>query len=102
MFHWFLGALPLRAVGYAGRKVRTTFENHDHLSLSFEFPGGVHVNFEANQLSPNGFKRVGEVIQMIRKGQVRWFKPEMAPSRATEVDREGKDGGDGFNGGRWV
>ncbi len=58
--HWFLGALPLRAVGYGGRKVRTTFEIYDHLSLSFEFPNGIHVNFEANQLSPPGFKKVGE------------------------------------------
>jgi predicted dehydrogenase len=60
MFHWFLGALPLRAVGYGGKKVRTTFEILDHLTLSFEFPNGIHVNFEANQLSPEGFKRVGE------------------------------------------
>lgn len=58
--HWFLGGLPLRAVGYGGRKVRTKFEIYDHLSPSFEFPKGVHVNFEANQLSPPGFKRVGE------------------------------------------
>ena len=61
MFHWFLGGLPLRAVGYGGRKVRTTISRScDHLSLSFEFPNGIHVNFEANQLSPPGFKRVGE------------------------------------------
>jgi predicted dehydrogenase len=60
MFHWFLGALPLRAVGYAGKKIRKDFETYDHLSLSFEFPDGIHVNFEANQLSPKGFKRVGE------------------------------------------
>jgi len=58
--HWFIGSLPTRAVGYGGRKVRTTMEIYDHLSLSFEFPGGIHVNFEANQLSPAGFKRVGE------------------------------------------
>ncbi len=60
VLHWFLGGLPLRAVGYAGTKVRTTMEIMDHLSLSFEFPNGIHVNFEANQLSPAGFGRVGE------------------------------------------
>ena len=60
MFHWFLGGLPLRAVGYGGKKVRQDFEIYDHLTLSFEFPNGIHVNFEANQLSPTGFKRVGE------------------------------------------
>ena len=60
VLHWFLGGLPFRAVGYAGRKVRTTMEILDHLSLSFEWPNGIHVNFEANQLTPPGFSRIGE------------------------------------------
>jgi predicted dehydrogenase len=60
VLHWFLEGLPLRAVGYAGTKVRTAMEILDHLTLSFEFPNGLHVNFEANQISPAGFSRVGE------------------------------------------
>src|SRR5712692_11140728 len=60
VLHWFLGATPIRAVGYGGRKVRTSMEILDHLSLTFEFPKDIHVNFEANQLTPPGFSRVGE------------------------------------------
>jgi len=60
VLHWFLEGLPLRAVGYAGTKIRTTMEILDHLTLSFEFPKGIHVNFEANQVSPPGFSRIGE------------------------------------------
>jgi len=60
VLHWFLGGLPLRAVGYAGTKVRTSMEILDHLTLSFEFPNGIHVNYEANQISPPGFSKVGE------------------------------------------
>lgn len=60
VLHWFLGSLPIRAVGMGGRKVRTTMDILDHLTLSYEFPGGFHVNFEANQLSPAGFSKVGE------------------------------------------
>lgn len=60
VLHWFLGARPIRVVGMGGRKVRTGMEILDHLSLSYEFPGGMHVNFEANQISPAGFRRVGE------------------------------------------
>ena len=60
VLHWFLGGLPIRAVGYGGTKVRTTMEIMDHLTLSFEWPNGIHVNFEANQLTPPGFNRVGE------------------------------------------
>jgi len=60
VLHWYLGATPLKAVGYAGRKVRTSMDIHDHLTLSYEWNNGVHVNFEANQLTPRGFNRVGE------------------------------------------
>jgi myo-inositol 2-dehydrogenase/D-chiro-inositol 1-dehydrogenase len=60
VLHWFLGARPIRAVGMGGRKVRTDMEILDHLTLSYEFPNGIHVNFEANQISPVGFRRVGE------------------------------------------
>lgn len=58
--HWFLDALPLRAVGYGGRKVRTSMDILDHLTVAYEWPDGIHVNFEANQLTPRGFLRVGE------------------------------------------
>ena len=60
VLHWFLGGLPARAAGYAGRKVRTTMEILDHLTLSFAWPNGIHVNFEANQISPAGFSKIGE------------------------------------------
>jgi predicted dehydrogenase len=60
VLHWFLNARPSRAAGMAGRKVRTSMEILDHLTLSYEFPNGLHVNFEANQLSPAGFAHVGE------------------------------------------
>ena len=60
VLHWFLDARPTRAVGMAGRKVRTNMEILDHLTLSFEFPKGIHVNYEANQISPPGFSKVGE------------------------------------------
>jgi predicted dehydrogenase len=60
VLHWFLNARPIRAAGMGGRKVRSSMEILDHLTLSFEFPGGMMVNFEANQLSPPGFSKVGE------------------------------------------
>lgn len=60
VLHWFLNTTPTSAVGRGGRKVRTNMEILDHLSLTFTFPGDIHVNFEANQLSPPGFSHVGE------------------------------------------
>ncbi len=60
VLHWFLGGLPIRAVGYGGRKVRTTMDLMDHLTLVFEWPNGIHVNFEANQLTPRGYSKIGE------------------------------------------
>jgi myo-inositol 2-dehydrogenase / D-chiro-inositol 1-dehydrogenase len=60
VLHWFLNARPIRAVGMGGRKVRKNMDILDHLTVVYEFPGDMHVNFEANQISPAGFKRVGE------------------------------------------
>jgi myo-inositol 2-dehydrogenase/D-chiro-inositol 1-dehydrogenase len=60
VLHWFLNARPISAVGMGGTKVRTSMEILDHLSLTFEFPNNIHVNFEANQISPPGFSKVGE------------------------------------------
>jgi predicted dehydrogenase len=81
VLHWFLEGLPIRAVGYAGTKVRTTMEILDHLTLSFEFPNGIHVNFEANQVSPPGFGRVGEEFS--------GTKGLLATSRARLVHHKG-------------
>ncbi|MGI8745058.1 MAG: Gfo/Idh/MocA family protein [Bryobacteraceae bacterium] len=60
VLHWFLDARPIRAVGMGGRKVRKSMDILDHLTVAYEFPDDMHVNFEANQISPAGFKRVGE------------------------------------------
>lgn len=60
VLHWFLGGTPIRAVGLGGTKLRKTMNLMDHLSLSYEFPDGVYVNYEANQLTPPGYSRVGE------------------------------------------
>jgi myo-inositol 2-dehydrogenase / D-chiro-inositol 1-dehydrogenase len=68
VLHWFLG-LPSRVVGYGGTKLRTSMEILDHLSLAFEFPNGIEVNFEANQMSPPGIGKVGEEF-VGRKGMI--------------------------------
>ncbi len=60
VLHWFLNARPVSAVGMGGKKVRTNMDIMDHLSLTYEFPNNIHVNYEANQLSPPGFSKVGE------------------------------------------
>ena len=76
VLHWFLDARPIRAVGMGGTKVRTSMEIMDHLTLSFEFPNGIHVNFEANQISPRGFSRVGEEFTG-RKGVIETSRARM-------------------------
>ena len=68
VLHWFLG-LPTRVTGYGGTKVRTSMEILDHLSLVFEFPNGIRVSFEANQMSPSGIGKVGEEF-VGRKGMI--------------------------------
>ena len=60
VLHWFLDAKPISAVGHGGRKVRKNMDILDNLSLTYVFPNELNVAFEANQLTPAGFGRVGE------------------------------------------
>jgi len=82
VLHWFLGGLPTRAIGYATRKVRTTMDISDNLSLVYEWPNNILVNFEANQLTPPGYNKVGEeftgtkgTIAVSRARMIHYKKP---------------------------
>lgn len=95
VLHWYLNARPISVTGMGGRKVRTNMEILDHLSLAFEFPDGIHVNFEANQISPPGFSKVGEeftgtkgVLQTSRAGltHIKGRRPEDAERIPSQGD----------------
>lgn len=60
VLHWFLGGLPLSAVGRGNKKVRKDMDILDNLTVIYQWPNGFFVNFEANQLTPRGFSKVGE------------------------------------------
>jgi myo-inositol 2-dehydrogenase / D-chiro-inositol 1-dehydrogenase len=60
VLHWFLGGLPLSAVGRGNKKVRKNMDILDNLTVIYQWPDGMFVNFEANQLTPRGFNKVGE------------------------------------------
>ena len=102
VLHWFLGARPIRVVGMGGRKVRTNMEILDHLSLTFEFPNDIHVNFEANQISPRPFSKVGEeftgttgVIQTSRQRMIHIKGPKETDTMESKRDIT-MDGIEGF------
>jgi myo-inositol 2-dehydrogenase/D-chiro-inositol 1-dehydrogenase len=52
VLHWFLEGLPERAAGYGGRKLNRPGDTLDHLSLTFEWPNGLHVNYQAGVIMP--------------------------------------------------
>jgi len=60
VLHWFLGGLPVSAVGRGNKRVRKNMDILDNLTVIYEWPNGMFVNFEANQLTPRGFSKVGE------------------------------------------
>jgi myo-inositol 2-dehydrogenase / D-chiro-inositol 1-dehydrogenase len=60
VLHWFLGGLPVSAVGRGNKKVRKDMDILDNLTVVYQWPDGFFVNFEANQLTPRGFSKVGE------------------------------------------
>jgi predicted dehydrogenase len=77
VLHWFLGGLPIRAIGLGGRKVRTSMDLLDHLTVVYEWPNGIYVNYEANQLTPRGYQKVGEEFTGT-KGTITVSRREMA------------------------
>lgn len=60
VLHWFMGGVPVSAVGYGGIKVRTSMDILDHLSVAFQWPNEMVVNYEANQYTPRFASKVGE------------------------------------------
>jgi len=77
--NWFMGAHPVKAIGYGGRKRRTYGDILDHLTVSFEFANGVHCSYSANQFSTRGYSDIGETF-VCEKGAIstsrqgyRWF-----------------------------
>jgi myo-inositol 2-dehydrogenase / D-chiro-inositol 1-dehydrogenase len=60
VLHWFLGGLPVSAVGRGNKRIRKDMDILDNLSVIYQWPNGFFVNFEANQLTPRGFNKIGE------------------------------------------
>lgn len=60
VLHWFLGDLPVSAIAYGGIKVRHWRDTLDHVMAVFEWPGELHVDFEASQVTPPPYRRHGE------------------------------------------
>ena len=79
--NWFMGAHPVKACGYGGRRQRTYGDILDSLSVTFEYPNGVVFNYCANQFSTQGFRDIGEIfigergaIRTSRQGYTWWDK----------------------------
>jgi predicted dehydrogenase len=83
VLHWFLGGLPLRAIGLGGRKVRTSMDILDNLSVVLEWPNNIFVNFEANQMTPAGYQKIGE--------EFTGTKGTIAVSRAGMIHYKGRN-----------
>jgi len=83
VLHWFLGTHPISAVGYGGTKVRTSMDILDNLTLSFRFPNDLNVAYEANQLTPRGFSRVGEEFTGTR-GVIETSRHQMVHHKADD------------------
>ncbi len=55
---WFLNAVPVKACGTGGRKVRVDAGDcWDNFEVAYEYPGGVHVDFSSSQFT-KGFNDI--------------------------------------------
>lgn len=60
--NWFIGRLPVSAIGYGGRARRESGNNYDFFSLDLDYGKGVHVHSQCRQISGT-YARVGESFQ---------------------------------------
>ena len=58
---WFLGRLPVSAVGIGGRARRETGNMFDFFSIDYDFGDDVHIHSQCRQISGT-YRRVGEIF----------------------------------------
>jgi myo-inositol 2-dehydrogenase/D-chiro-inositol 1-dehydrogenase len=56
---WFLGRLPVSALGFGGRARRKTGNQFDYFGIDFDFGDGVHIHSQCSQI-PGTNMRFGE------------------------------------------
>ena len=88
VLNWFAKATPLSAIGAGGRKKRANGDNLDHLTVTFEYPGGLRGTLIATQLTPVAHRDIREtfvgtagLIETARK-HWRWERAD-GPRRAS-------------------
>jgi myo-inositol 2-dehydrogenase/D-chiro-inositol 1-dehydrogenase len=62
VMNWYAQATPLSAIGAGGRKKRTFGDNMDHLTVTFEYPGGLRGTLIATQLTPTSHRDIRETF----------------------------------------
>ncbi len=60
ILNWFAKAHPIKAIGSGGRKRRAYGDNLDHLSVTYEYPGGLRGMLVATQVTPPRYRDVRE------------------------------------------
>ncbi len=58
---WFLGRMPVSALGFGGRARRRTGNQFDFFSVDFDFGDDVHIHSQCRQLA-GAYSRVGEMF----------------------------------------
>lgn len=58
---WFLGRLPVSALGFGGRARRQTGDMYDFFSVDYDFGNDVHINSQCRQLS-GSYQNIGEMF----------------------------------------
>jgi myo-inositol 2-dehydrogenase / D-chiro-inositol 1-dehydrogenase len=54
--NWFLGGLPIKAIGTGGRTVEKRGDLLDHLSVTYDYPQNVQMTFIGSQMTPRFFR----------------------------------------------
>ena len=60
--NWFIGRVPVSAVGFGGRSRRETGNQYDFFAIDYDYGDGVRINSQCCQISGN-YNRIGEYFR---------------------------------------
>jgi len=89
ILNWFAKAHPLKAIGSGGRIKRSYGDNFDHLSVTYEYPGGLRGMLVATQLTPPRYRDVREQFfgtRGVLETHRQYYKWDRGEGRIVKVD----------------
>ncbi len=89
--NWFIGRVPVSAVGFGGRARRQTGNQYDFFAIDYDYGSGVRINSHCCQISGN-YNRIGEYFRGTEGEVYGGGKLTGKPVTIPEIKTDSEDG----------